>query len=118
MLAFPFFLFSLAVIPVVNTRLQDASGEVSATKRIVTIIVVFCLFGWMYTARLVRGQVLSLREREYVDAARAAGARSGHVMFRQLLPNLWAPILVTCSLGIPATITAEAALSFLNIGVI
>jgi len=118
MLAFPFFLFCLAVIPVINTRMADQYGEVTATKRIVTIIAVFSLFGWMYTARLVRGQVLSLREREYVDAARAAGARSGHVMFRQLLPNLWAPILVTFSLGIPATITAEAALSFLNIGVI
>src|SRR6266545_2391438 len=118
MLAFPFFLFCLAVIPVINTRLADQYGEVTATKRVVTIISVFSLFGWMYTARLVRGQVLSLREREYVDAARAAGARSGHVMFRQLLPNLWAPILVTFSLGIPATITAEAALAFLNIGVI
>jgi len=118
MLAFPFFLFCLAVIPVINTRLADQYGEVTATKRIITIILVFAFFGWMYTARLVRGQVLSMREREYVDAARAAGARSGHVMFRQLLPNLWAPILVTFSLGIPATITAEAALAFLNIGVI
>jgi len=118
MLAFPFFLFCLAVIPVINTRLADSYGEVSATKRIVTIIIVFSMFGWMYTARLVRGQVFSLREREYVDAARAAGARPTHVMFRQLLPNLWAPILVTFSLGIPATITAEAALAFLNIGVI
>jgi peptide/nickel transport system permease protein len=118
MLAFPFFLFCLAVIPVINTRIADSYGEVSATKRIITIIAVFSLFGWMYTARLVRGQVLSLREREYVDAARAAGARPMHVMFRQLLPNLWAPILVTFSLGIPATITGEAALAFLNIGVI
>jgi peptide/nickel transport system permease protein len=118
MLAFPFFLFCLAAIPVINTRLADSSGEVSATKRILTIIIVFSVFGWMYTARLVRGQVLSLREREYVDAARAAGARAGHILFRQLLPNLWAPILVTFSLGVPATITAEGALSFLNIGVI
>jgi peptide/nickel transport system permease protein len=118
MLAFPFLLFCLAVIPVINTRIADSFGQVSATKRIITIIAVFALFGWMYTARLVRGQVLSLREREYVDAARAAGARPMHVMFRQLLPNLWAPILVTFSLGIPATITGEGALAFLNIGVI
>ena len=83
-----------------------------------TIIFVFSAFGWMYTARLVRGQVLSLREREYVDAARAAGAGTRHILFRQLLPNLWAPILVTFSLGVPLTITAEAALSFLNIGVV
>jgi peptide/nickel transport system permease protein len=118
MLAFPFLLFCLAVIPVINTRLQDSYGEVSSTKRVLTIIFVFAGFGWMYTARLVRGQVLSLREREYVDAARAAGAGVRHILFRQLLPNLWAPILVTFSLGIPLTITAEAALSFLNIGVV
>lgn len=121
MLAFPFFLFCLAVIPVINTRLADPGGcncEVSPGKRVLTIIIVFTLFGWMYTARLVRGQVLSLREREYVDAARAAGAPARHILFRQLLPNLWAPILVSFSLSIPATITAEAALSFLNIGVI
>jgi peptide/nickel transport system permease protein len=118
MLAFPFLLFCLAVIPVINTRLADAYGEVSSSKRVLTIIFVFAGFGWMYTARLVRGQVLSLREREYVDAARAAGASVRHILFRQLLPNLWAPILVTFSLGVPLTITAEAALSFLNIGVV
>lgn len=118
MLAFPFLLFCLAVIPVINTRLADSYGEVSANKRVMTIIFVFSAFGWMYTARLVRGQVLSLREREYVDAARAAGAGVRHILFRQLLPNLWAPILVTFSLGVPQTITAEAALSFLNIGVV
>jgi peptide/nickel transport system permease protein len=118
MLAFPFFLFALAVIPVVNTRIADASGVVSASNRILTIIIVFSLFAWMGTARLVRGQVLSLREREYIDAARAAGARLPHMLFRQLLPNLWAPILVTFSLGVPLTITAEGALSFIGIGVV
>src|SRR2546429_1151173 len=74
MLAFPFFLFCLAVIPVINTRLA-ASGrchcEVSARQQVLTIILLCSAFGWMYTARLVRGQVLSLREREYIDAARA-----------------------------------------------
>jgi len=118
MLAFPFFLFALAVIPVVNTRIGNASGVVSAPGRILTIVIVFSLFAWMGTARLVRGQVLSLREREYIDAARAAGARLPHMLFRQLLPNLWAPILVTFSLGVPLTITAEGALSFIGIGVV
>jgi len=121
MLAFPFFLFCLAVIPVLNTRLAAPGGchcDVSPGKRVLTIIIVFSFFGWMYTARLVRGQVLSLREREYIDAARAAGAPAMHILFRQLLPNLWAPILISFSLAIPATITAEAALSFLNIGVV
>ena len=118
MLAFPFLLFALAVIPVVNSHIANEVGEVSPIKRIVTLIVVFSLFSWMFTARLVRGQVISLREREYVEAARAAGAGGMHIMFRQILPNLWAPILVTYSLAVPATVTAEAALSFLNIGVI
>jgi peptide/nickel transport system permease protein len=118
MLAFPFVLLAIAVIPVVNTLIADASGDVSPTKRVLTIVIIFSVFGWMYTARLVRGQVLSLREREYVDAARAAGAGGTHIMFRQILPNLWAPILVTFSLALPATVTGEAALSFLNIGVI
>jgi peptide/nickel transport system permease protein len=116
-LAFPFLLMAIAVIPVVNTHLADATGDVSAPMRIGTIIVVFALFAWMGTARLVRGQVVSLREREYVDAARAAGAKGGHIMFKQILPNLWAPILVTFCLALPATVTAEAALSFLGIGV-
>jgi peptide/nickel transport system permease protein len=75
------------------------------------------MFNWMYMARIVRGQVISLREREYVDAARAAGAGSAHIIFRQLLPNLWAPVLVVVSLLIPQLVTAEAAFSFLNIGI-
>jgi peptide/nickel transport system permease protein len=118
MLAFPFFLFCLAAIPVINTMLADVNGEVTSAQRVATIIGVFAVFGWMYTARLVRGQVLSLREREFVEAGRAAGAGPGHLIFRQLLPNLWAPILVTVSLAVPQLVTAEAALSFLNIGVI
>jgi peptide/nickel transport system permease protein len=118
MLSFPFLLFALATIPVINTHIADSIGDVSPMKRIITLILVFTVFGWMYTARLVRGQVISLREREYVEAARAAGAGGNHIMFRQILPNLWAPILVTFSLSVPATVTAEAALSFLNIGVI
>ena len=80
-------------------------------------LAVLVVFGWMSTARLVRGQVLSLREREFVDAARVAGAGTGHMVFRELLPNLWAPILITFSLALPQYVTAEAALSFLNIGV-
>jgi len=118
MLAFPFLLFAIAVIPVVNTLIADETGGVSAMKRILTIIIVFSAFGWMGTARLVRGQVVSLREREYVEAARAAGAGGIHIMFRQILPNLWAAVLVSFSLAMPATVTAEAALSFLNIGVL
>lgn len=118
MLAFPFLLFAIAAIPVVNSRLADERGYVSVPERVTTIIVIFALFSWMATARLVRGQVLSLREREYVEAAKAAGAATFHILFRQILPNLWAPILVTFALSVPATVTGEASLSFLNIGVV
>ena len=62
--------------------------------------------------------MISLREREFVEAARASGAGLGHILFRQLLPNLWAPILVSFSLAVPAYITGEAALSFLGIGML
>jgi peptide/nickel transport system permease protein len=116
MLAFPFFLFALAIIPTIYLKLQDVHG-VAVWKKIMVIIFIFVAFGWLYTARIVRGQVISLREREYVEAARAAGAGTGHILFKQILPNLWAPILVTFSLGVPAIITAEAALAIFGIGI-
>jgi peptide/nickel transport system permease protein len=62
--------------------------------------------------------VISLREREFVDAARASGAGLGHILFRELLPNIWAPILVSFSLAVPSYVTGEAALSFLGIGIV
>ncbi|MFI6760150.1 ABC transporter permease [Micromonospora sp. NPDC050417] len=117
-MAFPFFIFCFAFIPVAVNQFYGVRDAEAPWFRPVLLIVIFVLFNWTYTARLVRGQVLSLREREFVDAARAAGAGLGHILFRQLLPNLWAPILVTFSLNVPALITAEAALSFLGIGIL
>jgi len=117
-LAFPFLIFSLAAIPVLVNRIYGDNPRENPVVRILLLIGVLAFFGWPYTARIVRGQVLSLREREFVEAAKAAGAGTGHMLFRQLLPNLWAPILVVFSLSVPALITAEAALSFLNIGVV
>jgi peptide/nickel transport system permease protein len=117
MLAFPFFLFTIALVPTISTRLENQYGEVAVWKRVGVLITLFVIFGWMGTARLVRGNVISLREREYVEAARAAGASASHIIFRQILPNTWAPILVAFSLSVPITVTAEAALSFLSIGI-
>ena len=116
-LAFPFLIFALAIIPILEDRFYGARDEIPPSFRVGLIIATFALFSWTYTARLVRGQVISLREREFVEAARAAGAGPGHILVRQLLPNIWAPILVTVSLNVPAFITAEAALAFVNIGV-
>jgi peptide/nickel transport system permease protein len=116
-LAMPFLIFALAVVPTVALRFYGPRDEVPTWFRVAVMIGIFAAFGWTSTARLVRGQVISLREREFVDAARASGAGLGHMLFRQLLPNLWAPILVSFSLAVPAYITGEAALSFLGIGI-
>jgi peptide/nickel transport system permease protein len=117
MLCFPFFLFALALVPTLSTRLEDQYGVVAPWKRVVELIAIFVIFGWMYVARLVRGQVISLREREYVEAARAAGAGTGHILFKQILPNTWAPIIVAFSLSVPSIVTAEAALAIFSIGI-
>lgn len=117
-LALPFLIFALAVVPTVELRFYGPREEVPSAFRVVVLIGIFAVFGWTSTARLVRGQVISLREREFVDAARASGAGLWHMLFRQLLPNIWAPILVTFSLAVPQYVTGEAALSFLNIGIV
>jgi peptide/nickel transport system permease protein len=81
------------------------------------IIFLIAFATWSYFARIVRGLVLSLREREFVEAARALGASDLRIMFREILPNLVAPIIVYATLQIPLNILIEAALSFLGVGV-
>jgi ABC-type dipeptide/oligopeptide/nickel transport system permease subunit len=81
------------------------------------VIFVITLAGWPYMARIIRGQVLSLREKEFVEAARSLGATDTRIIFRHLLPNLVAPIIVYTTLLIPTNILFEAALSFLGVGV-
>lgn len=82
-----------------------------------TIIFIISIATWPYVGRIVRGLVLSLREREFVEAARALGASDLRIMFREILPNLTAPIVVYASLLIPTNILLEAALSFLGVGI-
>jgi peptide/nickel transport system permease protein len=81
------------------------------------VVVVLGMFGWPGIARIIRGQVLSVREREFVDAAVLIGASRRRIYFKEILPNLWAPLLVTFTLTMPAYISAEAALSFLGVGI-
>ncbi len=81
------------------------------------IIFLIALVNWTYIARIVRGLVLSLREREFVESSRALGASNKRIMFREILPNLVAPVIVYASLLIPVNILLEAALSFLGVGV-
>lgn len=81
------------------------------------IIVVLAGLGWMYVARVVRGQVLSIKEKEYVEAARASGASSARIIVRHILPNCIGPILVNATLAIAGAIITESTLSFLGFGI-
>lgn len=81
------------------------------------VVLVLGLFGWPGIARIMRGQVLSVRQREFVDAALLIGASRRRIYFKEILPNLWAPLLVTFTLTMPAYISAEAALSYLSVGI-
>ena len=115
-LAMPFLIIALALTPTITLRFYGARDAVPPAFGVGVLIAIFAVFGWTSTARLVRGQVIALREREFVEAARASGAGLGHMLFRQLLPNIWAPILVSFSLAVPQFITSEAALSFIGVG--
>jgi peptide/nickel transport system permease protein len=84
---------------------------------ILNIILVFALLGWTGTARLVRGEFLSLKKRDFVDAARVLGASNMRIIFIHILPNSMGPIIVAASLGVASTILAESGLSFLGLGI-
>jgi len=114
-LAFPLLLFAIALVGVIPSSAFGLSGN---SLRIGLLIFVIGFFAWPYMGRIIRGQTLSLREREFVDAARSLGARGPYVLFRELLPNLWGPILVYTTLLIPTNILFEAALSYLGVGII
>jgi peptide/nickel transport system permease protein len=117
-LAFPFLLIVLALSGVMTDRLTALGVPEGNASRILYLIIVISAFGWPYLARIVRGQVLSLREREFVEAAVAMGAGRNRILFGEILPNLWAPILVYTTLTLPAYIGLEAALSYLGVGVL
>ena len=82
------------------------------------VIFVIAVTSWTYMARIVRGQTLSLREKEFIEASRSVGASNWRIVFREILPNLTAPIIVYASILIPQVILYEAALSFLGVGVV
>ncbi|MBI5375267.1 MAG: ABC transporter permease [Candidatus Schekmanbacteria bacterium] len=104
MLCFPSFFLILAVISILEPSIYN-------------IMIVIGVTGWMGVARLVRAEFLSLKERDFVVAARAIGASNLKVMFNHVLPNAMAPVLVSATLGVAAAVLTESALSFLGIGV-
>jgi peptide/nickel transport system permease protein len=114
-LAFPLLVFAIALIGVIPNSAFGLSGN---QLRVSLLVFVIGFFAWPYMGRIIRGQVLSLREREFVDAARSIGARGPYILFRELLPNLVAPILVYSTLLIPTNILFEAALDYLGVGLI
>jgi peptide/nickel transport system permease protein len=114
-LTIPYLLAALTLAPIINERfsLSDNYSTIQKTS----LIIVLATLGWMGTARLIRGEVLALREREFVQAARVMGMPTRRILFRELLPNLAAPIIISVSLMLPAFVAAEAGLAYLGIGV-
>lgn len=104
LLAFPGILLAIAFTAVLGPGLDH-------------VILALCLIGWTGYARLVRGEILALREREFVHAARALGCAPGRVILRHLLPNLLPPLVIQATFGLAAAIVAEGSLSFLGLGV-
>jgi peptide/nickel transport system permease protein len=117
-LSFPATLMLLALSGGAILFIQESLGVSNRdVANALFVIMILALFGWPPVARVVRGQVLSLREREYVDAARLFGASRMRLYFKEILPNLWAPLLVYFTLLLPAYVSAEAAFSYLGVGV-
>ncbi|WP_164477922.1 ABC transporter permease [Nocardioides pantholopis] len=115
-LTLPYVLIGLIVAPILNERFA-LRPDIYGDMQILSLVIVLAGFGWMSMARLVRGEVLSLREREFIQSAQVIGMPVGRIMFKELLPNLVAPIVVAISLMLPAFIAAEAALAFLGVGI-
>ena len=114
-LAFPVLILALGFGAACTAGDGCLGGTIQPGLRVV--IFVIALTTWPYMARIVRGQVLSLREKEFVDASRSLGARDRRILFREILPNLVAPIIVDGTVLIPQNILDEAALSFLGVGI-
>jgi peptide/nickel transport system permease protein len=104
LMAFPGILLAIALTAVLGPGLDH-------------VILALCLIGWTGYARLVRGEILSLREREFVQAARGLGCSPRRIIIRHLIPNLLAPLLIQATFGLAAAIVAEGSLSFLGLGV-
>ena len=104
LMAFPGILLAIAFTAVLGPGLDH-------------VVLALCLIGWTTYARLVRGEILALREREFIHAARALGCRPTRIILRHLLPNLLPPLLIQATFGLAAAIVAEGSLSFLGLGV-
>jgi peptide/nickel transport system permease protein len=116
LLSFPTLLFAIALLAIFNSS-PSFLGMSGQTLNFAVVIFVLGFFGFAYLGRIVRGQVFSLREKEFVDAARSLGASDWRIITREVLPNIVGPVLVWLTITIPVYILGEAGLSYLGVGV-
>ncbi len=117
LLAFPTTFMIVALSLPLTQRAEAMHLGKGNSARIIVLITFFAVFGWPAFARIIRSQVLSLRERDFVMAARSLGASTRRILFHELMPNLWSPVIVFLSLSLPGYLSAEAVYSFLGVGV-
>jgi peptide/nickel transport system permease protein len=115
LLAFPILLLAIGLASACSLGNGCLGGTIKPGLTVVIFVIAFV--NWTYIYRIIRGQVLSLREKEFVEAARSIGASNRRIIFREILPNLVAPIIVYSTLVIPQNVLFEAALSFLGVGI-
>jgi peptide/nickel transport system permease protein len=116
-MAFPLVLFVVALAATAGPRLDSITLGGTFTPGVMTLVLIFTLFGWFYPARIMRAQVLSIREKEYVEAARMIGASDARIIRSHVLPHLVAPIIVYSTLIVASYVLFEAGLSFLGLGI-
>jgi ABC-type dipeptide/oligopeptide/nickel transport system permease subunit len=116
-MAFPALLFIIALAATVGDRLNNVTLGGLFARGVLTLFLVFSVFGWFFPARIVRSQVLALREKEFVEAARMVGSSDARIIRSHVLPHLVAPIIVLSTLSVAGFVLAEAGLSFLGLGV-
>lgn len=117
LLAFPSTFLIIALSLPLTQRIEATGIARDNNARVIVLVVFFSFFGWPYYSRLFRSQTFSLRERDFVMAAQALGASSWRIISKELLPNLWPTAIVFISLSLPGFLSAEAAFSFLGVGV-
>ena len=116
-MAFPYLLFVIAVAATVGQELNKITFGGLLHPGVFTLVMIFGIFGWFYPARIIRCQILSLREKEFIEAARMTGASDWRIMRSHLLPHLVAPLIVFSTLIVATNVIAEAGLSFLGLGI-
>jgi peptide/nickel transport system permease protein len=116
-MAFPLLLFIVALAATVGPQLDAITLGGAFPNGVLTLVLIFTMFGWFYPARIMRAQVLSIREKEYIEAARMIGASDARIIRSHVLPHLIAPMIVYSTLIVASYVLFEAGLSFLGLGI-